>query len=90
MKKYFTRHLKIDAFMKLTALRLKGQIKLTILINGCLPPTYYVYKEITCSACLVKFKGIPIRKGSCKIRPKETPKEKRLVIQQRDVNTLLL
>ena len=90
VKKYFARRPKANAFMKLMALRLKGQYKLTILINGCLPPTYYVYKEITCSACLVKFKGIPIRKGSRKIRLKETPKEKRLVIQQRDVNTLLL
>ena len=76
--------------MKLTALRLKGQCKLTILINGCLPPTYRVNKEITCSPRLVKPKGIPIGKGSCKIRPKKTPKRKRLLIQQGDVNTLLL
>ena len=90
VKKYFTRHSKVDAFMKLTGLRLKGQTKLMILINGCLLPTYHVYKEITCSPCLLKPKGIPIRKGFRKIRPKETPKRKRLLIQQRDVNTLLL
>ena len=90
VRKHLTRHLKADAFMKLTALRLKGQYKLTILINGCLPPMYHVYKEITCSLCLVKSKGIPIRKGSRKIRPKETPKRKRLLIQQGDVNALLL
>ena len=90
IKKYLTRHSKANAFMKLTTLRLKGQYKLTILINGCLPPTYRAYKEITCSPRLVKPKGIPIRKGSRKIRPKETPKRKRLLIQQGDVNTLLL
>ena len=39
VKKYFTRRSKADTFMKLTALRLKGQYKLTILINGFLPPT---------------------------------------------------
>ena len=90
MKKYFTRRSKADTFMKLTALRLKGQYKLTILINGCLPPTYHVYKEITCSLRLVKTKGIPIRKESHKIRPKETPKSKKLLIQLGDVNALLL
>ena len=31
--------------MKLTALRLKGQGKLTTLIKGCLPPLYRVYKK---------------------------------------------
>ena len=90
VKKYFTRHSKADAFIKLMTLSLKGQCKLTILINGCLPPTYHVYKEITYSPHLVKPKGIPIRKGSRKIRPKETPKRKILLIQQGDVNTLLL
>ena len=90
VKKYFTRHPKANASMKVTALRLKWQCKLTILMNGCLPPTYHVYKEITCFPRLVKSKGIPIRKGSRKIRPKETPKRKRLIIQQGDVNTLLL
>ena len=55
---------KADAFMRLTELKLKGQYELTILINGCLPPTYRVYKEITCSPRLVESKGIPIRKGS--------------------------
>ena len=90
VKKYFARRSKAKAFMKLMALRLKGQYKLTILINGCLPPTYHVYKEITCSPRLVKSKGIPIRKGSRKIRPKETLKMTRLLIQQGDVNALLL
>ena len=90
VKKYLTRHSKADAIKKLTALRLKGQCKLMILINCCLPPTYHVYKEITCSSRLVKSKEIPIRKGSRKIRPKETPKRKRLLIQQGNVNTLLL
>ena len=74
------RALKGYAFMRLTELKLKGQYELTILTNGCLPPTYRVYKEITCSPRLVEFKGIPIRKGSRKIRPKETPKRKRLLI----------
>ena len=90
VRKHLTRHSKADASMKLTAQRLKGQRKLTTLIKGCLPPTYRVYKEINCSPHLVKSKGIPIRKGSCKIRPKETPKRKRLLIQQGEVNTLLL
>ena len=76
--------------MKMMALRLKGQCKLTTLINDYLPPTYHVYKEITCSPRLVKPKGIPIMKESSKIRPKKTPKRKRLLIQQEDVNTLLL
>ena len=90
VRKHLTRHSKVDASMKLTALGLKGQCELTTLIKGYLPPTYRAYKEITCSPCLVKSKGIPIRKGSRKIRPKEVPKKKRLLIQQGDVNTLLL
>ena len=67
IKKHFARH---TQSMKLTALKLKGQGKLTTLINGCLPPMYYVYKEISCSPRLVIPKGIPIRKGSRKIRLK--------------------
>ena len=81
---------KFDAFMGLTELKLKGQYELTILTNGCLPPTHRVYKEITCSSHLVKPKRIPIKKGSRKIRPKETPKRKRLLIQQGNINTQLL
>ena len=73
-------HSKANAFMGLIELKLKGQYELTILTNGCLPPTHHVYKEITCSPRLVKPKRIPIKKGSRKIRPKETPKRKRLLI----------
>ena len=56
VKKHLTRHSNVNASMKLTALRLKGQCKLTTLIKGCLPPTYRLYKEITCSPHLVKSK----------------------------------
>ena len=62
--------------MKLTALRLKGPGKLTTLIEDYLSPTYYVYKEISCSSRLVIPKGIPIRKGSRKIGPKRFLKGK--------------
>ena len=76
--------------MRLTKLKPKGHYELTVLTNGCLPPTYRVYKEITCSPHLVESEGIPIRKGSRKIHPKEIPKRKRLLIPQGDVNALLL
>ena len=62
--------------MKLMALRLKGSGKLTTLIEDCLSPTYYVYKEISCSPRLVISKGIPIRKGSHKICLKRFLKRK--------------
>ena len=55
---------------------MKGQCNLTTLIKGCLSPTYRVYKEITYSPHVVKSKGIPIRKGSHKIRPKRLLKGK--------------
>ena len=76
VKKHLTSHSKADASMKLMALRPKGQCKLTTVIKGCLPSTYRVYKEITCSPRLVKPKGIPIGKGSRKIRPKRLLKGK--------------
>ena len=76
VKKHLTMHSKTDTSMKLTASKLKGQCKLTTLIKGCLPPTYRVYKEITCSLRVIKPKGIPIRKESHKIRPKRLLKEK--------------
>ena len=76
VKKHLTRHSNANASIKLMVLWLKGQCKLTTLIKGCLPPTYRVYKEITCSPRLVKPKGIPIRKGSRKIRPKRLLKGK--------------
>ena len=87
---------KVDTFIRLTplirptGLKPKEHYELTVLTNGCLPPTYRVYKEITCSLRLAESKGISIRKGSRKIRPKEIPKRKRLLIPQGDVNTLLL
>ena len=77
VRKYLTRHSKADASMKLTTSRLKGQCKLTTLIKGYLPPTYRVYKEITCSPRLVKSKGIPIRKGSRKICPQRDSKKEK-------------
>ena len=76
VKKHLTRHSNADASMKLMVLRLKGQCKLTTMIKGCLPPTYRVYKEITCSPRLVKPRGIPISKGSRKIRLKRLLKGK--------------
>ena len=76
VKKHFTRHSKADASMKLTALRLKGLCKLTTMIKGCLPPTYHVYKEITCFPHFVIPKEIPISKGSRKIRSKRLLKGK--------------
>ena len=54
VKKHLTRHSKANASIKLTASKLKGQCKLTILIKGCLPPTYHVYKEITYSSRVIK------------------------------------
>ena len=44
VKKHFTRHSNADASMKLTALRLKGQCKLTTLIKGCHPRIVYIRK----------------------------------------------
>ena len=76
VKKHLTSHSKVNASMKLTASKLKGQCKLTTLIKGCLPPTYRVYKEITCTPHVIKPKGIPLRKGSHKIRPKRLLKGK--------------
>ena len=71
-------------------LKPKEHYELTVLTNGCLPPTYRVYKEITCSPRFAESKRIPIRKGSRKIRLEEIPKRKRLLIPQGDVNALLL
>ena len=48
---------KADAFMRLMGLKPKGHYELTISTNGCLPLTYRVYKEITCSPRLVESKG---------------------------------
>ena len=75
---------------KLTRWELEGYYKPTVLINICLPPTYHVYKEITCSPCFVQSEGILIRKGSRKVRFKEIPKRKRLLIWLGDVHALLL
>ena len=75
---------------KLTRWELEGYYKPTVLINICLPPTYHVYKEITCSPCFVQSEGILIRKGSRKVRFKEIPKRKRLLIRLGDVHALLL
>ena len=74
--------------MGLTGLRLKGHYELTILTNGCLPPTYRVGGEITCSPRFSK--GIPIRKGFREIRLKEIPKRKGLLIPLGEVHALLL
>ena len=76
VKKHLTSHSKVNTSMKLTASKLKGQCKLMTLIKGCLPPTYRVYKEITCTPRVIKPKGIPLRKGSHKIRPKRLLKGK--------------
>ena len=75
--------------MGLTGLKPKGHYELTILTNGCLPLTYRVYKEITYSPRFVESKGIPIRKGSRKVRFKEIPKRKILLIRLGDVHALL-
>ena len=75
---------------KLTRWELEGYYKPTVLINICLPSTYYVYKEITCSPRFVQSEGILIRKGSRKVCFKEIPKRKRLLIWLGDVHALLL
>ena len=36
------RRSKADALMRVTELKPKGHYKLTVLTNGCLPPTYCV------------------------------------------------
>ena len=76
--------------MGLTGLKPNEHYELTVLTNGCLPPMYRVYKEITCSPRFVESKGIPIRKGSRKIRLKEIPKRKGLLIPLGEVHALLL
>ena len=76
--------------MGLTGLKPKGHYELTVLTNSCLPLTYRVYKEITYSPRFAESKGIPIRKGFRKIRLKEIPKRKRLLIPLGDVHALLL
>ena len=76
--------------MRLTGLKPKGHYELMVLTNGYLPRTYCVYKEITCSPHFAECKGIPIKKGSRKIRLKEIPKRKRLLIPLGDVHALLL
>ena len=75
---------------KLTRWELEGYYKPTVLINIYLPPTYHVYKEITCSPHFAESKGSLIRKGSRKVRFKEIPKRKRLLIRLWDVHALLL
>ena len=76
--------------MGLMGLKPKEHYELTVLTNGCLPPTYRVYKEITCSPHFAESKGILIRKGSRKIRLKEIPKRKGLLISLGEVHALLL
>ena len=79
-----------NALMGLTGLKPKEHYELTVLTNVCLSSTYRVYKEITCSPRFAKSKGIPIRKGSRKIRLKEIPKRKGLLIPLGEVHALLL
>ena len=76
--------------MGLTGLKLKGHYELTVLTNVCLPPTYRIYKEITCSPHFAESKGIPIRKGFGKVCLKEIPKRNKLLVPLGDVHTLLL
>ena len=80
----------VDALIRLTGLKPKGRYELTVLTNGCLPPTYRTYKEVTCSPRFAESKGILIRKGSRKICLKEIPKRKGLIIPLGEVHALLL